>query len=166
MFYGSEGYMAIDGYGTYKTYLGKKNEPGPVAAMNPAITGRTSSTCCAPATAPSKTRPSKKARCRCSWCIWRTSAIASGARCSSTRSKFQCDRRRGSERAVHARDRAAVHRSGKGLTGPATPSSTNNHRIKRPEAGLREPGKSRATTAYWLRRGGKRDVHESVHLFV
>ena len=29
LFYGSEGYMAIDGYGTYKTYLGKKNEPGP-----------------------------------------------------------------------------------------------------------------------------------------
>ncbi len=29
LFYGSQGYMAIDGYGTYKTYLGKKNEPGP-----------------------------------------------------------------------------------------------------------------------------------------
>jgi predicted dehydrogenase len=29
IFYGSEGFMAIDGYGIYKTYLGKKNEPGP-----------------------------------------------------------------------------------------------------------------------------------------
>jgi predicted dehydrogenase len=29
LFYGSEGYMAIDGYGIYKTYLGKNNEPGP-----------------------------------------------------------------------------------------------------------------------------------------
>ena len=29
LFYGSEGYMAIDGYGSYKTFLGKKNEPGP-----------------------------------------------------------------------------------------------------------------------------------------
>jgi predicted dehydrogenase len=29
LFYGADGYMAIDGYGTYKTYLGKKNEPGP-----------------------------------------------------------------------------------------------------------------------------------------
>ena len=29
LFYGSDGYMAIDGYGSYKTYLGKKNEPGP-----------------------------------------------------------------------------------------------------------------------------------------
>ncbi len=29
LFYGSEGYMAIDGYGTYKTFLGKNNEPGP-----------------------------------------------------------------------------------------------------------------------------------------
>ena len=29
LFYGSQGYMAIDGYGTYKTYLGKQNEPGP-----------------------------------------------------------------------------------------------------------------------------------------
>jgi predicted dehydrogenase len=29
LFYGSKGYMAIDGYGTYKTYLGKEQEPGP-----------------------------------------------------------------------------------------------------------------------------------------
>lgn len=29
IFYGSEGYMMIDGYTTYKTFLGKKNEPGP-----------------------------------------------------------------------------------------------------------------------------------------
>ena len=29
VFYGSEGYMAIDGYTSYKTYLGKKQEPGP-----------------------------------------------------------------------------------------------------------------------------------------
>ena len=29
LFYGSKGYMAIDGYGSYKTYLGKNNEPGP-----------------------------------------------------------------------------------------------------------------------------------------
>ena len=32
LFYGSLGYMAIDGYGTYKTYLGKNNEPGPSGA--------------------------------------------------------------------------------------------------------------------------------------
>ena len=29
IFYGSEGYMAIDGYTSYKTFLGKKQEPGP-----------------------------------------------------------------------------------------------------------------------------------------
>ncbi len=29
VFYGSEGYMAIDGYASYKTFLGKKQEPGP-----------------------------------------------------------------------------------------------------------------------------------------
>jgi len=29
VFYGSEGYMAIDGYNSYKTFLGKKQEPGP-----------------------------------------------------------------------------------------------------------------------------------------
>jgi predicted dehydrogenase len=29
LFYGSKGYMAIDGYNTYKTYLGKEQEPGP-----------------------------------------------------------------------------------------------------------------------------------------
>jgi predicted dehydrogenase len=28
-FYGSEGFMAIDGYTSYKTFLGKKQEPGP-----------------------------------------------------------------------------------------------------------------------------------------
>lgn len=27
--YGSKGYMAIDGYGSYRTYLGKEQEPGP-----------------------------------------------------------------------------------------------------------------------------------------
>lgn len=29
IFYGSEGYLAIDGYSEYRTYLGKKGEPGP-----------------------------------------------------------------------------------------------------------------------------------------
>jgi len=29
LFYGSKGYMAIDGYGTYKTFLGRDQEPGP-----------------------------------------------------------------------------------------------------------------------------------------
>jgi len=29
LFYGSKGYMAIDGYTSYKTYLGKEQEPGP-----------------------------------------------------------------------------------------------------------------------------------------
>jgi predicted dehydrogenase len=29
IFYGSEGYMAITGYNSYKTFLGKKQEPGP-----------------------------------------------------------------------------------------------------------------------------------------
>jgi predicted dehydrogenase len=29
LFYGSEGYMAIEGYDRYKTFLGKKHEPGP-----------------------------------------------------------------------------------------------------------------------------------------
>ncbi len=29
VFYGSKGYMAIDGYGTYKTYLGREQAPGP-----------------------------------------------------------------------------------------------------------------------------------------
>src|SRR5262245_9604964 len=29
VFYGSEGYMAIEGYNSYKTFLGKKQEPGP-----------------------------------------------------------------------------------------------------------------------------------------
>jgi len=29
LFYGSKGYMAIDGYATYKTFLGQKAEPGP-----------------------------------------------------------------------------------------------------------------------------------------
>jgi hypothetical protein len=29
LFYGSEGYMAIDSYEHYKTYLGEKGEPGP-----------------------------------------------------------------------------------------------------------------------------------------
>lgn len=29
IFYGSKGYMAIDGYGSYKTYLGKEQAPGP-----------------------------------------------------------------------------------------------------------------------------------------
>ncbi len=29
IFYGSGGYMAIDGYGSYRTFLGRKQEPGP-----------------------------------------------------------------------------------------------------------------------------------------
>lgn len=29
LFYGSKGYMAIDGYDSYKTFLGKEQEPGP-----------------------------------------------------------------------------------------------------------------------------------------
>ncbi|HBY63569.1 MAG TPA: gfo/Idh/MocA family oxidoreductase [Solibacterales bacterium] len=29
VFYGSKGYMAIDGYNTYKTYLGREQQPGP-----------------------------------------------------------------------------------------------------------------------------------------
>jgi len=29
IFYGSKGYMAIDGYATYKTFLGKEQDPGP-----------------------------------------------------------------------------------------------------------------------------------------
>jgi len=29
IFYGSKGYLAIDGYGQYKTWLGKDQEPGP-----------------------------------------------------------------------------------------------------------------------------------------
>ena len=29
LFYGSKGYMAIDGYGTYKTFLGRDQQPGP-----------------------------------------------------------------------------------------------------------------------------------------
>ena len=29
IFYGSKGYLAIDGYGTYKTWLGKEQQPGP-----------------------------------------------------------------------------------------------------------------------------------------
>jgi predicted dehydrogenase len=29
IFYGSKGYMAVDGYTSYKTYLGKEQEPGP-----------------------------------------------------------------------------------------------------------------------------------------
>ncbi len=29
LFYGSEGYMAIEGYTSYKTFLGRKGEPGP-----------------------------------------------------------------------------------------------------------------------------------------
>ncbi|MBI1792043.1 MAG: Gfo/Idh/MocA family oxidoreductase [Acidobacteria bacterium] len=29
IFYGSNGYMVIDGYGAYKTFLGKEQEPGP-----------------------------------------------------------------------------------------------------------------------------------------
>ncbi len=32
IFYGSKGYMAVDGYGTYKTFLGKEQEPGPSRA--------------------------------------------------------------------------------------------------------------------------------------
>jgi len=31
LFYGSKGYLAIDGYGTYKTFLGKDQDPGPNA---------------------------------------------------------------------------------------------------------------------------------------
>jgi predicted dehydrogenase len=29
IFYGSKGYMAVDGYGTYRTWLGKDQQPGP-----------------------------------------------------------------------------------------------------------------------------------------
>jgi Oxidoreductase family, C-terminal alpha/beta domain len=29
IFYGSEGYMAIEGYNSYKTFLGRRQEPGP-----------------------------------------------------------------------------------------------------------------------------------------
>ena len=29
IFYGSEGYMVVKGYGTYETYLGQSREPGP-----------------------------------------------------------------------------------------------------------------------------------------
>ncbi len=29
IFYGSKGYMAVDGYATYKTFLGREQEPGP-----------------------------------------------------------------------------------------------------------------------------------------
>ena len=31
LFLGSEGYMEIPNYGTYRTFLGKKKEPGPTA---------------------------------------------------------------------------------------------------------------------------------------
>lgn len=34
LFYGSKGYMAIDGYGTYKTFLGRDQEPGPQRSEN------------------------------------------------------------------------------------------------------------------------------------
>jgi hypothetical protein len=29
IFYGSKGYMVIDGYGKYRTYIGKEQQPGP-----------------------------------------------------------------------------------------------------------------------------------------
>jgi Oxidoreductase family, C-terminal alpha/beta domain len=32
IFYGSKGYLVIDGYGQYKTYLGKDQQPGPSRA--------------------------------------------------------------------------------------------------------------------------------------
>jgi predicted dehydrogenase len=32
VFYGSKGYMAIDGYGSYRTFLGREQEPGPTRA--------------------------------------------------------------------------------------------------------------------------------------
>lgn len=32
VFYGSKGYMAIDGYGSYKTFLGREQDPGPARA--------------------------------------------------------------------------------------------------------------------------------------
>ncbi len=34
LFYGSKGYLVIDGYGTYKTFLGKQQEPGPTNSSN------------------------------------------------------------------------------------------------------------------------------------
>ncbi|HUS06036.1 MAG TPA: Gfo/Idh/MocA family oxidoreductase [Bryobacteraceae bacterium] len=33
VFYGSKGYMAIDGYNSYKTYLGKEQQPGPAKSQ-------------------------------------------------------------------------------------------------------------------------------------
>lgn len=34
LFYGAKGYLAIDGYGTYRTWLGKEQEPGPTRNSN------------------------------------------------------------------------------------------------------------------------------------
>ena len=34
LFYGSKGYLVIDGYGTYRTFLGKQQEPGPTRSSN------------------------------------------------------------------------------------------------------------------------------------
>ena len=44
VFYGSKGYIAIDGYGDYKSYLGKEQSPGPALHQGGNTTGATSST--------------------------------------------------------------------------------------------------------------------------
>ena len=47
LFYGSKGYLAIDGYTEYQTWLGKEQEPGPDGRSRAATTSRTSSPPCA-----------------------------------------------------------------------------------------------------------------------
>ncbi len=48
-FYGSKGYMVVEGQYRYATFLGRKQEPGPAAAREPATTSPTSSPPCAAA---------------------------------------------------------------------------------------------------------------------
>ena len=50
LFYGSKGYLAVDSYSSYKSWLGKEQEPGP-AARKAATISPTSLRPCAAASA-------------------------------------------------------------------------------------------------------------------
>jgi predicted dehydrogenase len=115
LFYGSKGWVWIDGDGrAWQAYLGRKEEKGPGAKAVAGGTGsdpnvlttRTSSTPSAPATAPSSPARSKRGTCPLPFPTSPTSPISSAARSTSTarrRSSRATAKRMRSSRAPIAR---------------------------------------------------------------
>ena len=87
LFYGSNGYLAIDGYVKYQTWLGKEQEPGPFAKQGGdhfanfinAVRSRRRE---------EPTRKLKKVRFPRPSCIWPTFRTSLAVRCTSTRTRI------------------------------------------------------------------------------